>query len=148
MTADETVAGLPRSMGERISFLLYRNAITATALADEMLRDLGLTARAVGILTMVVERKPMTQRALGASIGVDRSTMVVLLDELEGKGYVRRVRHPDDRRAFMIEPTSTGASAQKRALELLDTCEERYLAVLSRAERDQLRELLARLHAR
>jgi len=135
-------------MGERISFLLYRNAITATALADEMLRDLGLTARAVGILTMVVEREPMTQRALGASIGVDRSTMVILLDELEGKGYVRRVRHPDDRRAFLIEPTSAGVSAQRQALKLLDACEERYLAVLSRAEQNQLRKLLARLHAR
>lgn len=134
-------------MAERISFLLYRNAITASALADEMLRELGLTARAVGILTMVVEREPMTQRALGASIGVDRSTMVVLLDDLEGKGLVRRARHPEDRRAFLIEPTEAGVAAQKRALQLLDRCEGRYLGVLSRREQDQLRELLARLYA-
>lgn len=110
-----------------------------------MLRELGLTARGVGILTMVVEREPMTQRALGASIGVDRSTMVVLLDELEAKGFVRRARHPEDRRAFLIEPTDPGVAAQKRALQLLDKCEERYLAVLSRPEQHQLRRLLARL---
>jgi len=135
-------------MGERISFLLYRNAITASALADEMLGELGLTARAVGILTMVLEREPMTQRALGASIGVDKSTMVGLLDELEGKGLVRRSRHPQDRRAFMIEPTDAGIAAQKRALQLLDRCEKRYLKVLSRSEQDQLRKMLARLYAR
>jgi DNA-binding MarR family transcriptional regulator len=135
-------------MAERISFLLYRNAITATALADDMLRPLELTARAVGILTMVVEREPMTQRALGASIGVDRSTMVILLDDLEGKGLVTRVRHPDDRRAFLIEPTEAGRSAQRRALELLDQCEERYLGVLSPREQGQLRDLLARLYTR
>jgi DNA-binding MarR family transcriptional regulator len=135
-------------MVERISFLLYRNAITATALADDMLRPLELTARAVGILTLVVEREPMTQRALGASIGVDRSTMVILLDDLEGKGLVTRVRHPDDRRAFLIEPTEAGRSAQRRALELLDRCEERYLGVLSPREQGQLRDLLARLYTR
>lgn len=134
-------------MGARISFLLYRNAITASALADEMLGELGLTARAVGILTMVIEREPMTQRALGASIGVDKSTMVGLLDELEGKGLVRRSRHPQDRRAFMIEPTHAGIAAQKRALQLLDRCEKRYLKVLSRSEQDQLRKMLARLYA-
>lgn len=134
-------------MGERISFLLYRNAITASALADEILRELGLTARAIGILTMVIEGEPMTQRALGASIGVDKSTMVVLLDELEGKGLVRRSRHPQDRRAFLIEPTGAGIAAQKRALQLLHRCEERYLKVLSRSERDQLRKMLARLYA-
>lgn len=134
-------------MGERISFLLYRNAITASALADEMLGELGLTARAVGILTMVIEREPMTQRSLGASIGVDKSTMVGLLDELEGKGLVRRSRHPQDRRAFLIEPTDAGIAAQKRALQLLDRCEERYLKVLSPSEQDQLRKMLARLYA-
>jgi DNA-binding MarR family transcriptional regulator len=135
-------------MGERISFLLYRNAISASALADEMLRPVGLTARAVGILTLVVEREPMTQRALGTSIGVDRSTMVLLLDDLESKGLIARVRHPGDRRAFLIEPTAAGRSAQKRALELLDECEERYLAVLNQREQDQLRKLLARLYRR
>ena len=134
-------------MGERISFLLYRNAITATALADEMLGELGLTARAVGILTMVIEREPMTQRALGAWIGVDKSTMVALLDALEGKGLVRRARHPRDRRAFLIEPTDAGVAAQKRALQLLDQCEQRYLGVLSPSEQGQLRDMLARLHA-
>jgi DNA-binding MarR family transcriptional regulator len=133
-------------MGERISFLLYRNAITASALADEMLRPLGLTARAVGILTMVTEREPMTQRSLGASIGVDRSTMVVLLDDLEKKGFIARVRHPGDRRAFLIEPTDAGRSAQRRALDLLDQCESRYLGVLSEREQSQLRKLLARLY--
>src|SRR5215471_18505314 len=103
-------------MRDRISFLLYRNAITATALADEILRELGLTARAVGILTLVTEGEPMTQRAMGATLGIDKSTMVLLLDDLEAKGLVNRIRHPEDRRAFFIEPTAAGISAQQRPL--------------------------------
>ena len=133
-------------MRDRISFLLYRNAITATALADEILRELGLTARAVGILSLVTEGEPMTQRAMGATLGVDKSTMVLLLDDLEAKGLVNRIRHPEDRRAFLIEPTAAGISAQRRALGLLEECEGRFLGVLTHEEADQLRELLRRLH--
>jgi DNA-binding MarR family transcriptional regulator len=137
--------GLPPSMRERVSFYLYRTALAATALADATLREMGLTARAVGILTLIVEREPMSQRALGDTLGVDRTTMVALLDDLEARGYVERRRHPDDRRAFLIQPTAAGEAAQRRAVELLDECERSYLAGFSPEERRQLLGLLARL---
>ena len=72
---------------------------------------------------------------------------ITTTDDLETKGYVRRVRHPIDRRAFHIEATEAGVSVQKEAVELLDACEARFLAVLSQGEADQLRELLRRLRA-
>lgn len=144
----DEIAGLPPSMRERVSFYLYRDAITATGLADGILRELDLTARQVGILTLVIEREPMSQRALGETIGVDRTTMVALVDDLERRGYVERHRDPEDRRAFLIQPTEAGAAAQKRAVELLDECERRYLAVLNPEEQRHLLQLLARLYNR
>ena len=135
-------------MRERVSFYLYRNAIAATGLADGILRELELSARQVGILTLVTELEPMSQRALGETIGVDRTTMVALVDDLERRGYVERHRDPEDRRAFLIKPTTAGAAAQRRAVELLDECERRYLAVLTPDEQRQLLQLLARLHDR
>ncbi|MBO0686370.1 MAG: MarR family transcriptional regulator [Candidatus Dormibacteraeota bacterium] len=144
----DEIDGLPPSMRERVSFYLYRDAITATGLADGILRELDLTARQVGILTLVIEREPMSQRALGETIGVDRTTMVALVDDLERRGYVERHRDPEDRRAFLIQPTEAGAAAQKRAVELLDECERRYLAVLDPEEQRQLLQLLARLYNR
>jgi DNA-binding MarR family transcriptional regulator len=66
----------------------------------------------------------MTQRALGSSIGVDKSTMVLLLDDFEANEYVKRVRHPYHRRAFLLGATDAGRSAQKRAIELLDAVAE------------------------
>jgi DNA-binding MarR family transcriptional regulator len=135
-------------MRDRLSYLLYRAAASATALADEALRAEGLTARAVGILTLIIERAPMTQRALGDILGIDRTTMVSLVDDLEAKGLAERKRHPADRRAFLVHPTGAGRAAQARALLRLDDCERRYMEPLSAQDRRLLAELLRRLEPR
>ena len=47
-------------MRDRVTFLLYRAGEASHALANRMLSGVGLTARQVGILTMVSELDPMT----------------------------------------------------------------------------------------
>ena len=141
-------AALPPSMRDRIPFLLYRAAEESHALANQMLADIALSARQAGILTMVTEVGPMTQKALGDALRIDRTTMVGLLDDLEGKGYVARQRHPRDRRAFLVHPTDAGRTAKVAAVRILDEQQRRFLAPLTPAERSQLGSLLARLHTR
>jgi DNA-binding MarR family transcriptional regulator len=136
---------LPPSMRDRIPFLLYRAAETSHALANAMLAPLGLIARQVGILTLVTEMEPMTQKRLGDLLRIDRTTMVSLLDDLEDKGYVRRARHPEDRRAYLIHPTKAGIAAKVAAIEILDEQQRTFLSPLTTAERQQLLSLLIRL---
>jgi len=90
----------------------------------------------------------MTQKALGEALRIDRTTMVALLDDLEGKGYVVRQRHPGDRRAFLVHPTDSGRAAKAAAVQILDEQQRRFLAPLTPAERSQLAVLLNRLHRR
>jgi DNA-binding MarR family transcriptional regulator len=139
---------LPPSMRDRVPFLLYRASQISQSLASEMLAEMALSARQVGILTMVTELEPMTQKALGDVLKIDRTTMVALLDDLEDKGYVVRQRHPRDRRAFLVHPTGPGRLAQIAAVRLLDEQQRRFLAPLTLAERRQLAALLTRLHGR
>jgi DNA-binding MarR family transcriptional regulator len=139
-------AALPPSMRDRVPFLLFRAAQASLALANQMLAGIGLCARQAGILTMITELGPMTQRGLGQVLRVDRTTMVALLDDLEAKGYVARQRHPRDRRAFLIHPTPTGRAAKTDAVRILDRQQDRFLHGLTRAEREQLSALLKRLH--
>ena len=147
--ADDPAArpGLPPSMRTRVPFLLYRTAQASHALANAMLAEIGLTARQVGILTLVTEREPMTQTALGTELEIDRTTMVELLDGLEQRGLVERRRHPDDRRAFMIHATEAGVATKAKAIEILDQQQSAFLAPLSTNERHLLADLLARLYA-
>jgi DNA-binding MarR family transcriptional regulator len=133
-------------MRDRVPFLLYRAAEASHALANQMLAEVGLSARQAGILTMVTELEPMTQRALGDALRVDRTTMVVLIDDLEERGLVVRKRHPRDRRAFLVCPTDAGRAAKAAAIRILDDQQRRFLAPLSQEERAQLGEFLKRLH--
>jgi len=137
---------LPPSMRDRVPFLLYRAAEQSHSLANDMLARMELNARQVGILTLVTEREPMTQKALGDMLRIDRTTMVALLDDLEAKGYVARQRHPRDRRAFLVHPTGPGRAAKIDAVRILDEQQRRFLAPLTPAERGQLAILLKRLH--
>jgi len=134
-------------MRDRVPFLLYRTSEMSHSLANEMLAEMALSARQAGILTLVTELEPMTQKALGDTLGIDRTTMVALLDDLEDKGYVARQRHPRDRRAFLVYPTDAGRAAKVAAVQILDEQQRRFLAPLTRAERTQLAALLKRLTA-
>ena len=136
---------LPPSMRDRVPFLLYRASEISHSLANEMLAEMALSARQVGILTMVAELEPMTQKALGDMLRIDRTSMVVLLDDLEEKGCVVRRRHPRDRRAFLVHPTDAGLAAGVEAIRVLDEQQRRFLAPLKAPEREQLSALLKRL---
>jgi MarR family transcriptional regulator, lower aerobic nicotinate degradation pathway regulator len=139
---------LPPSMRDRVPFLLYRASEISHSLANEMLAEMDLSARQAGILTMVTELEPMTQKALGDALRIDRTTMVTLLDDLEDKGYVTRQRHPRDRRAFLVHPTDAGRIAKIAAVRILDEQQDRFLEPLTLPERKQLAALLNRLHGR
>ena len=141
-------AVLPPSMRDRVPFLLYRAAEESHALANQMLAGMALSARQAGILTIVTELEPMTQKALGEALRIDRTTMVALLDDLEDKGYVVRQRLPGDRRAFLVHPTDSGRAAKAAAVQILDEQQRRFLAPLTPAERRQFAALLTRLHQR
>jgi DNA-binding MarR family transcriptional regulator len=135
-------------MRNRVPFLLFRASQVSLSLANQMLANIGLCARQAGILTMVTELEPMTQKALADALGIDRTTMVALLDDLEEKGHVARQRHPRDRRAFLVHPTDSGRAAKVTAVQILDEQQRQFLAPLTPAERRQLAALLTRLPRR
>ena len=132
-------------MRDRVPFLLYRAAEASHALANQMLAPIGLSARQAGILTLITEIGPMTQRALGTALRIDRTTMVALVDDLEARGLAERRRHPRDRRAFLITVTAPGQRAKTAAIGILDRQQQRFLAPLGQQDRLLLADLLRRL---
>lgn len=131
-------------------------AQSAQDMADRALEPLGLTVRHFGVLTFLCgyeletprQGGSLSQQAIGERLRVDRTTMVALIDHLEQKRYVKRVRNPDDRRAYVITLTSAGRRAQARAEKAVDAHAHEFFGRLSEAERDELRQLLARLVGR
>ena len=134
-----------RKRTERIGQLLFVATQAAQALATERLDPLGLSPRAWGVLSTLVESGPLTQIDLASALSIDRTAMVYLLDDLEGQGLVERVRNPDDRRSFLVHLTPRGERTQRKAAGGLAEQTEVLLEPLDASERRLLIELLTRV---
>jgi DNA-binding MarR family transcriptional regulator len=92
-----------------------------------------------------VQEGPFSQQRLGQRQGIDRTTMVSVVDELEGSGYVERRRDPRARRAYSLHATAKGRRVLQRAKEATERAEEEFLAPLPEADRRRLKRLLRTL---
>src|SRR5713101_588514 len=80
----------------QLFFRLWRASHTRIA---EALESIGLTPALFALLNVLGAREGAIQQEIGSAMGIDRSTMVVLIDELEAPGLAKRRAHPKDRRA-------------------------------------------------
>jgi DNA-binding MarR family transcriptional regulator len=111
----------------------------------ERLAELGLTTRMWGALNVLEAEGPTTQQFLGKCTGIDPSSMVATIDDLESRGLVERRPHPSDRRAHSLHITDQGREALTTGRQLARGAQEDLLAPLSREERKLLHELLLKL---
>ncbi|MEY9892535.1 DNA-binding MarR family transcriptional regulator [Catenulispora sp. MAP12-49] len=137
---------LPASVRESYVFLARKAAQRVTALAHEALGPFGLTLRHFGVLNLVELEPGQNQRVVGARLGIDRTTVVAVTDDLERAGLLER-RRGKDRRSFALYLTPVGVAQLKQLRKLVDLAQEDFLAPLAADERDTLRELLGRLVA-
>ena len=91
----------------------FIEALTERFKADESLfaDRLEVSERELALLRALVRDGPMITRALGGRFAVPVSTMTGLVDRMEKKGLVRRVRDRRDRRAIELEATPAGTLA-------------------------------------
>jgi len=87
------------------------------------------------------------QAALGESLCMDANNLVLLLNEMEGEGFIERRRDPSDRRRHLVAITKPGSRALGKAEMKLETLEGDILRGLDPDERVQLRELLGKVLA-
>jgi DNA-binding MarR family transcriptional regulator len=80
---------------------------------------LGLSwVRVLALRRLAVE--PHTMRALAERLAADPPYVTLIVDDLEERGLVRRMPHPEDRRAKLVELTAAGRAAAARADAILD----------------------------
>jgi DNA-binding MarR family transcriptional regulator len=134
----------PASLLGRLSFLLGKLYFGALEHENRELEALGTDVKQQAVLSLLTEEGSMTQQQLGQRLGIDRTTIVNVVDGLEESGFVERRRSPEDRRAYLLTLTSPGKSAQRRGQRLVDKAERQLLGALTDAERQTLTRLLVR----
>ena len=103
---------------------------------------LGMTLRQFVMLSTLRSRTPAPQQELCEVLWLDANNCVLLLNELETAGLVRRERDPLDRRRHVVELTAAGRAALERAEDAQESLEDEVFAGLSADDRATLRRLL------
>jgi MarR family transcriptional regulator for hemolysin len=136
----------PQCFSKDLAWLLKH---TSHALSTELvaaLAPLGVSPRGYHVLTAAMTGEH-SQTELAQLVGLDKTTMVVTIDELEAAGLVKRLPSPEDRRARIIAVTSAGEEKVVEGREIMDQVQAEVLATLPARERQGLLDALNRLIA-
>lgn len=114
--------------------------------ADRRLQPYGLTeATWLPLVRLARSPEPMRQKDLAASLGLDGSSVVRILDALESSGLVERRAEAGDRRAKAIFLTAQGQAVVAQVERVSRAVREEALQGVSDDEVRQAYELLARI---
>jgi len=113
--------------------------------ADKRLAPLEMSAAQYIIMANLAGPEPKSASDLCKGISYDAGAMTRMLDRLEAKGLIRRMRSAQDRRLMHLELTDEGRAAYPRMREMSIAVANRFLRGFTRAEARQLESLLARM---
>ena len=136
------MSSAPLAVTQRLGYLLKHAQLRLAELAEPLYAPLGVTGRQLALLTLFGEGPAQSQQDGAARLGVDRTTMVALVDELEAKGLVRREVAPGDRRKRLVVLTPEGERVREAGAEVTRKAEALLLEPLSAEDADRLRTAL------
>lgn len=138
-------AARARGLSRRAGFLLVQLGTHRHRRFAERLAPLGVHPRHFGMLSQLAVNEGRSQQALSAALGIHRSAVVGLVDDLERRGLAERRRDPVDRRAYTLHLTPAGHELLAELDRVAVADEEELLAVLDASERSTLVSLLQRV---
>jgi DNA-binding MarR family transcriptional regulator len=139
-----------RTLGQLMTVGREHSAVTVmfhSAIAAKQ----GLNATEEKTLDFLQRRGPLTAKDLAELTGLAPASVTGLVDRLEAKGFVRRVKHPTDKRRVLVELDrekldELAAFFEDWARDIVEACQEfstqelqtvvRFLAVMSERQRE------------
>jgi DNA-binding MarR family transcriptional regulator len=117
---------------------------------DEAFGRLGLNRGEVGVLGALLfagSRQQLSPTQLFKGLMLSSAGITSRLDRLERRGYVKRTRHPNDRRGVLVALTDAGRDVLQQAIAIDAEGEQALLSGLTKADRRVLVSLLKKLLA-
>ena len=126
------------SLGRLGSFLGFRLRRVQNQLSRDFsakTRDWGMRAGMFSALEIIASNPGVSQATLSEEVGLDKSAIVPLVDDLERRGWVTRTRSTTDRRRNHLDITDAGRDELDKLFAYLSETEEAGLAMLDDEER-------------
>ncbi len=134
----------PTSLTSDLCWLLSRASHGLNTELTAALEDLGISPRAHSVLVTALTGEH-TQGEIARTVGLDKTTMVVTIDELEAAGLAERRPSSNDRRARVIVVTAAGKRKVREADRVLDQVRSDVLSELAPEDRDAFLRVLGTL---
>jgi DNA-binding MarR family transcriptional regulator len=134
----------PAPLASDLCWLMARASHALMTELTAALEQSGISPREHSVLVTAMTGS-YTQTELARMVGLDKTTMVVTIDDLEAAGLAERRPSTTDRRARVIAVTPAGARKVRAAEKVLDAVREDVLAALSDHEREVFLRALGRL---
>src|ERR1700761_3647024 len=112
-------------------FVLGTLSMAVTDLVEQTLEPLDLRLRHYRLLRLLYFEGSRPQSTIGPVLGVDRTTVVAIVDHLEKLKLAKRVRSEEDRRVYLVTITDRGRSVTEKANELTNAVETSMFSPLS-----------------
>ncbi|OIJ67523.1 MarR family winged helix-turn-helix transcriptional regulator [Streptomyces mangrovisoli] len=137
----------PDVLAGRLGYLLKHAYVALAAELEQALAPYRLIPRELGVLALIASAgQQLSQLEIAESLGVDRTTMVGVVDSLEKKGYVERHRSDRDRRRNVVTLTPDGERNLADAEQARERVERDFLAPLDDTAAQALTSALLALH--
>lgn len=132
---DKTLRGL-------VGYNMKRSYITIQTDMLKVLGEFGLRLTAFSALVLIVDNPDMTQSQLAAALSIERSGVVLLVDDLENRDLISRNKVPGDRRTYALRATLAGMQFRDRVIAKVQAHEDRLFHKLTDDQKATLVELL------
>jgi DNA-binding MarR family transcriptional regulator len=132
-------------LSDRVLWALGRASMQSQRLVRHHMTQAGIRTQHYHVLASLADDGPGAQATLADRIGLDRSDLVTLLDELEELKLLARQVDPADRRRKIVTITPAGEKQLDSMDQLIYAAEAELLKPLTATERKTLLALLSRL---
>lgn len=138
-----------KSMERETSFEIWRLVTSIHKIwyreAERRLANAGLSIMEYRILRQLSEKGPQPMVKLADNNMITQGWVTSLIDRLEARTYVERIRSNTDRRVVNISATAKGTEFYKHIMELHEESIARTLGFMDQDDKDQLKALLSRV---
>jgi DNA-binding MarR family transcriptional regulator len=133
-------------LGESVGYLISRVKSTLSNLVTQRtMAELGITSQQASILFMVASGKCLLAAELAREYGIDASAVTRLVDRLEKRGLLTRVRSSEDRRVVRLALTPEGQSIAVRMPAIFNGVIDSLLSGFTPEEVGFLKSMLRRV---
>lgn len=131
-----------------IGYRLKRAYMQVQPAAQKVLADDRLRLVSFSCLSMIADNPGIVQMQLATALQMERSNLVLVIDELEERGLITRTKVPTDRRRSALNATLRGRRLRDRAAARVKAAEDAIIGRLDAADRDLLLATLTALEDR